>query len=300
MRDREARANGGDVPKNRFDATPSRDLPSILWRRKWAVLTAILATAGAAVSFSFRQTPVYESTAAVLVKASPDQAQRGPRMATEKLVASSSEVAEKVAKDLQLPMSPSELLRGLSVEVPVETEILRFTYASSGPHIAQQRAGAFARAYLSFRRDTAAAEAAASQRSLDEQIGAIEGRLKTLGPQSDVRSETSVLVAQLGALHEERNELALTSTFVPGQVVSDAPLQRRPARPNPLVNGLVGGIVGLMLATASALMSERSEGVRSRSFHDQAEVIATSGHGRSGGVEPPRPTAIAAGFFERS
>jgi succinoglycan biosynthesis transport protein ExoP len=288
------------MPRTQFDATSPRGLLSILWRTRWPALTVIVAAAGAAVSFSFHQTPVYESTATVLVKASPDQTQRGPRMATEKLVATSSEVAEKVAKDLRLPMSPGELLRGLTVEVPVETEILRFTYTSPGPHIAQQRAGAFARAYLSFRRDTAVADAAASQRSLDERINALEGRLNTLGAEAGARSEASVLAAELGALQRERNELALASNFVAGQVLSDAPLPHRPVRPDPLVNGLAGGIVGLLLAVAVALMSERFEIVRRGPSRDQDAAAATSGAARSGGVEPSRPTAIAAGFFDRS
>jgi hypothetical protein len=83
-------------------------------------------------------------------------------------------------------------------------------------------------------------------------------------------------------------------------VVSDAPLPTRPARPKPLVNGVIGGIVALFIAVAGALVIERSESIRNGSFHDRAGVAPASGVERAGSVEPSRPKAIAAGFFDRS
>ena len=69
-------------------------------------------------------------------------------MATEDRMASSAAVAKIVLAKLHLPGEPAELLRGLSVEVPVDTEILNFSYSAHAPEVAQQRTEMFAQAYL--------------------------------------------------------------------------------------------------------------------------------------------------------
>jgi len=106
-----------------------RDFGSLLWKRKWMVVASIAAVLGAALLLSFRQTPVYASKASVLIEASseatsPDK----PNMATEKLVAGSPAVAKIVLATLHLVDAPGRLLQGLSVEVPVDTEVLNFSW----------------------------------------------------------------------------------------------------------------------------------------------------------------------------
>jgi capsular exopolysaccharide synthesis family protein len=233
------------------------------------VTTAVL---GTALLFSFRQTPIYSSQATVLVQAPPgeDAPPDGPNMATEKRIASSAAVAELVQARLQLPEKrPETLLRDLSVEVPVDTEILTFTYSAPVPEMAQQRAEMFAKGYLDYRQQRLGDDVLASQRSLQDQINSLNGRLaalqkKAAAQRSDVdkrvlEGQANLLYTQISNLYLKRAELVRAQQAPAGRILADAEVPSAPSRPNHLINGSLGLVLGLMLGLALAVFREYAD-----------------------------------------
>ena len=89
-------------PSGAPSGTPNdlRAYVAVLRRRKWIVIIVTLLTVGAAAFYSYRQTPMYESTARVLVQPL-DPSQQGFNwaisMETEMALVSSPAVAGRAA-----------------------------------------------------------------------------------------------------------------------------------------------------------------------------------------------------------
>jgi non-specific protein-tyrosine kinase len=244
-----------------------RDFGSLLWRRKWTLVAAVAAVVGASLLVSMLQTPVYEAKASVLVEAPPGEAsQSGPNMATERRVGASLAVAKIALTALHLPGPPDKLLPGVSVEVPVDTEILDITYSDPNPQMAQRKAEAFAQAYLQFRQKKLVEDVLAAGRSLDDQIRILTGELAVIQEKEAAatdRRERGLLVAQATLYTQQINNLSLkranltpTQEVSPGSILADAMIPTAPARPNPAVNGLIGGLLGLVLGVGAALLRD--------------------------------------------
>ena len=132
-----------------------REYLTILRVRKWWIVLATILVVGSALAYSFQQTPIYVSQAEVHVESaslSPERPLPALNMETEKELAQSTEVARFAAEELGEDKSQVyTLLANLSVDVIQNTEILTFSYASSDPEAAADRANAFAQAYLASR-----------------------------------------------------------------------------------------------------------------------------------------------------
>lgn len=253
------RATGG-VPAD------LRDFASLLWRRKWLVAAVIGAVLGVALLLSFRQTPVYTSKASVLLKTSSDATSQAKlNTATEKLVANSSAVAKIVLATLHLPDTPDRVLQGLSVDVPVDTEILDFRYSAHDPRVAQQRAEGFAQAYLTFRHQKLVEDVLASQRSLQSQLRALNDSLaavekKAAGAspreQDALRAQATSLTSEIGIRQQKLAELTPSQDVSSGRIITDAEVPDRPSRPNFVVNASLGLLLGVMVAIGAAILWE--------------------------------------------
>src|SRR6266542_4138614 len=136
-------------------------------------------------------------------------------MATERLVANSSAVAKVVLATLHLRDTPDGVLQGLSVEVPVDTEILDFSYSAHDPRVAQQRAEGFAQAYLTVRHQKLVDDVLASQRSLQSQLRALNDSLaavekKAAGAsphqQDLLRAQAASLTNEIGVRQQKLSE----------------------------------------------------------------------------------------------
>ncbi|HEX8863353.1 MAG TPA: polysaccharide biosynthesis tyrosine autokinase [Actinomycetes bacterium] len=243
-----------------------RDFAALFWRRKWLVAGVIGAALGAALLLSFRQTPVYTAKASVLLEESSDATPQDKlNMATEKLVAGSSAVAKIVLATLHLPGTPEEVLRGLSVDVPVDTEILNFSYSSHDPSMAQQRAEAFAQAYLTFRHQKLVDDVLASQRSLQSQLSALNDSLAAVEKKAEgasphqqdvLRAQAASLTNEIGARQQKLAELTPSQEVSSGRIIADAVVPSSPSRPRLLVNAGLGLLLGIMVAIGAALLWE--------------------------------------------
>jgi polysaccharide biosynthesis transport protein len=129
-------------------------------RRHWRVVALLtLIAAGAAAVRSFQQTPVYEATAAVLVRPlsataietglRPDQVLN---MDDERRIMQSEAVAAIARRTMRVTASPAELLEHVTADVAADSQIVRVHFRYLEPATAQRGANAFARAYLTFRK----------------------------------------------------------------------------------------------------------------------------------------------------
>ncbi|MDQ3991646.1 MAG: polysaccharide biosynthesis tyrosine autokinase [Actinomycetota bacterium] len=253
-------------------ATPLREYLAVLRARKWWIAVVTLVAVGSGLFFSYRQTPIYEAQSRVLVtpvnmgssQSSPGQA---PNLETQRELVGSLVVADRVATELELDASASELLRDLSVSVAPNTEILVIRYAHPSAEEARRRAQAFADAYLGFRQEQAADQLAAAAEPLETQLNDLEQQLFRLterladeeDPERRARMEAkaSRIQSEMDALQAQLSALANPADLRVGEIVAPALTPTSPARPRHGVNGVLSLALGLALGVGLAFVRER-------------------------------------------
>jgi capsular exopolysaccharide synthesis family protein len=254
-----------------------RQYLSVLRIRKWTVIATTAVVLFAVMAYSLRQTPMYTSTAKVLVKpitanqqlqlngAVPAATQLS--LDTERELVSSAAVAQIAAEQLGGRISADELVRHLSVSVPANTEILDISYSSPDPLRAQTTAQAFAAAYLRFKTEEAQQTSAAVSKRILEQITSLQQQLdraRFTFSQSDEGSNAQdraantiqIVSQQIATL---RNQLATVGSLDidPGAIIQAADLPTSPSSPNHILNGALGLFLGLALGVGLAFVRER-------------------------------------------
>lgn len=121
-----------------------RDIFLALWRRMWVVVLMAIIFSGAAVGFSFWQTPTYEASLKLLIgqeaSATPTQGSlsgtyEGLGMLTTTMVeaVNTRPVAEDAIQQLGMQEEPESLLSNLTVEQVGATQLIELTYTGSDP-----------------------------------------------------------------------------------------------------------------------------------------------------------------------
>ena len=261
-----------------------------VFRRQLALIVAItLLGAAAAAAYTFRRTPVYESSASVLVRAITTNAfDPGSRvdqqlnMFNQRQLAQSEPVAALAAKTLQTTATPAQLLEHVNVDVPANSQILRVKYQDTVPLTAQRGADAFAKAYLVSREADARAQATTSQKSLQKDIARFQKQASAAEKQiadPDADSATrQAAQAKLAAANNRLDQLLSQLSgfqsldFTPGTVIAAAGLPATPASPNNRLDVGIGLLVGLFLGVVLAFVRDRTDD-RLRGREDLAERL---------------------------
>jgi capsular exopolysaccharide synthesis family protein len=261
-----------------------------VFRRQLALIVAVtLVGAAAAAAWTFRRTAVYESTAAVLVRAITSNAfDPGQRidqqlnMFNQRQLAQSEPVAQLAAKTLRTTASPAELLAHVRVDVPANSQILRVHYRDTVPLTAQRGADAFAKAYLAFREADARGQAKTSQTSLQRDVARLQKQSsdaeRVIRDPDASSADRQAAQARLTSLNNRLQPLLtqlngfLTLDFTPGTVIAAADLPSRPASPNRRLDVGIGLLVGLFLGVVLGLVRDRTDD-RLRGRQDLAERL---------------------------
>ena len=248
----------------------------LVLRRHWLLIVVLATLVGAAAAtWSYRRTPVYESSSTVIVNASsidqrrPSGSAEAVDMKTQKAIARSARVAERAAKALNNSAPPRELLERVGVEVPRSSSILVIRYSAATPLAAKEGADAFATAYLKHRRAQDRTIQDARVRSLTAKLDRLKASItaqdRVIGdPGSparqalEVREARSSLNSQLRAYRVELGQLT-GRMMTPGRQLQPADLPDAPVSPNHPVDLGIGLIVGLFLAVAVAFTHDRSK-----------------------------------------
>ena len=261
-----------------------------VFRRQLALIVAItLLGAAAAAAYTFRRTPVYESSASVLVRAITTNAfDPGSRvdqqlnMFNQRQLAQSEPVAALAAKTLKTTATPAQLLEHVKVDVPANSQILRVRYQDTVPLTAQRGADAFAKAYLASREADARAQATTSQKSLQRDMARFQKQASAAEKQitdPDADSATrQAAQAKLAAANNRLDQLLgqlsgfQSLDFTPGTVIAAAGLPATPASPNNRLDIGIGLLVGLFLGVVLAFVRDRTDD-RLRGREDLAERL---------------------------
>jgi succinoglycan biosynthesis transport protein ExoP len=246
-----------------------RDYGFILSARKWGIITIVATTTAVALAYSLKQTPVYTSSAEVIVlPASFDPnvssaAAIAPNMRKEEEVANSAPVERRAS----LSLARLDIASGtMSVSQVEDADTLVFTSVSPRPRAAQATAQAYADSYLELRRGDLIDELDRVREPYESQIDAIDAEMQriTVALQTAPSEDQALLNARFSLLLSERlsfltklNELATPEGVQVGRILRSAARPRSPSAPNHIRNGLLGLFVGFALGIGVAFFRDR-------------------------------------------
>jgi capsular polysaccharide biosynthesis protein len=122
----------------------------LLRRYAWLIVTVTVVTILAASTLAALRPSTYSASSSVVVEPARTAGTAfPPEMGIEEAFALSGEVARRAAHRLGLPAEVAS--QGLSVSVPIESNILNISYSASSPQQALKGAIAFTRAYVTYR-----------------------------------------------------------------------------------------------------------------------------------------------------
>jgi capsular polysaccharide biosynthesis protein len=126
-----------------------RDVFRTLWVRLWLIVLVGIVFSGVALGLSFMQTPMYEASIKILVGQTREQLPPGtnpganiwpPEQLTQTMVEGikSRPVAADVIQQLDLQMTPDEVLGSLQAESIQKSSFIQVTYTDTSPERAQE------------------------------------------------------------------------------------------------------------------------------------------------------------------
>ncbi len=266
--------------ESRTESTPGvRDLLAVLARSKRLILLVALPIIAASVLYSYSRTPVYSSSAGILVRpalTSLTSAARPPELdaQTETSLATSVAVATLAQELMGSSDTPQQLLQRVSANMVNGTQFLTISFTDADAATAQQGAEAFGEAYLQYRQQHAQDVIQQQADAINSQVADVRSKLQEVSDR--LRELPRDTPARLG-LQSERDVLSgrqlflenqlvtlLSITTDPGEVVDPASVPASPATPRHAFDIAIGILLGLGLGFAAALIKERSsDAVRS-------------------------------------
>lgn len=132
-----------------------KDYVRILRQRGWLIILLAILTAGAAFGYSRMQTPVYEASARLLITSRPDF---GQTQATRTLLRdfaiwlNSSYRAEAVIEQLQLDMTPRQLLGDVTIASATSESVVQIEVENTNPDLARDISRVWAQLLIDRRR----------------------------------------------------------------------------------------------------------------------------------------------------
>lgn len=133
-----------------------RDYLRIIRRRGWLIILLAVLTAGAAYVFSRAQQPVYQATARLLITSRPDFGQTQAAKALVRDYAAwlnSSYRAADVIDELQLDMTPGELLGDVTIAAASAESIIMVEAENTRPELAADISRIWARQLIDWRNE---------------------------------------------------------------------------------------------------------------------------------------------------
>lgn len=244
---------------------------AVLRARKWTILIVAVLVTAAAIFWSYRQEPVYETSARLQLKT--DQLSGYfPVGETEAKVIASEAVAQVVIDNLDLGVRPQALLGGLATEPDSQGSlVINVTYRSGDPVFAQVAANGFAYGYLEYKRAQTEASTDAQREVLNRRVRKIQNQASTLIDRteaarkagnaslvSQLEGQRFSLIARLATLQNQLDSLASAGQAASiGEVLNEASVPSSPSSPNHQTDAIMGVILGLALGIGMGFLRER-------------------------------------------
>ncbi|HEV3046442.1 MAG TPA: polysaccharide biosynthesis tyrosine autokinase [Solirubrobacteraceae bacterium] len=229
------------------------ELLSVLWRRKVLVIVVFAVSFATATALSLRSPKEYSASAQLLFRepgfsqalfgsglyqaAGGEEAQRTTQTNID--VVTSPSTAAQAQKILKTTESTGALLESVSVSPSANANIAVVKATRSTPEGAAAVANAFAQGYITYQRET--------DRALVAQAVELVNR-----------SLSTATAAERPKLEEDLRQLRVLGAVQTGngQVIAQATPDDTPVSPKPKRDMLLGGVVGLFLGCALALLAD--------------------------------------------
>lgn len=234
-------------------------------RRRWLVVVgAVVVTCLLAAGLLALAPKTYQAVA--VIDLSPALTSTSSNAATistttEARIVTSVSVARLAVETLASSRSPQDLAQSVDVSSPLSSEVLDVTFTAPSARGAADGANAFARAYLTYRSDTIAANQKLRESKVTDQITSLQDQLAKLETQTSSRAaaQRSQAQGQLNSLQGQLNGLRTTVTPT-GVLAGPASAPTSAASPRPLLFGAAGLVGGLLIGIGLALVRHKVDG----------------------------------------
>ena len=239
----------------------------VLRRRRWLILLCLVVVTGSAIGYSVRQEKEYSAKAWLLFRdpavdknlfqsASVPNVDEQRQAATNLKLASLPDVADRTAKQLGGTLSGREIEDKIDVSGGGDSDVVSVTATDNDPAVAATLANVFARQFIAIRRE-------ADQAVIRNAQVLVQQRLKDLKA-TDRR-----------ALQSRADDLKILAALQTGkaELAQEASVPTSPSSPKPVRNGVLGGVLGLLLGVGIAVLLERVD----RRLKDPRELAETYG-----------------------
>ena len=286
------------APRRDFDL---REYLGVLRRRKWSVLIVMAIVLAVAVVLSYRKTPIYESTAVLLLRTQPIESlftNAASGADPERRVQNEAELVQSAAtrREVEDRLGHSA---GISVEAGGEADVIELTATSTDPDEAADIANTYAEAHRDLRQEQNVSELTTAQDEvqvkldqlaterveLEEQLQtATDAQTQNTDPaQSEaladqvtqVQNQIAVNQGKRQPLEERQSQLQvaqdLATSQAPLSVLSPASPASSPVSPNHRQDLTVGLVLAVLAAIAWAFVREHlDDSVRTTEDLDDA------------------------------
>lgn len=230
-----------------------------IWRRRVAVVLAVLVIVGFSMVLSSSRPTVYQATAEVLVQSS------GVELALDPNSRPRTDPDRLVETEIRILASPpvKDEVRVAIGEAPDvsatpagDADVISIKARSGSAERAATTANAYADAYVKVRRQQTEDAINAAATEIQKRITDLQSRVDTTQGE-----EHDSLVLQQTALRQQLDRVQVLRAVKSGsaRVVTSAALPTSPVSPRPGRAGLLAGIGGLGLAVAVALLLEKMD-----------------------------------------
>lgn len=181
---------------------PYREYARVLLRRWWLLPLVAVAAAGAALLFARMQTPLYRSTARLLV--TPGRPDLGQQLTVEKQLrpmaqrVKTTDIARQVDESERLDLGAERLLGQIRAEAIIDQGFIQIDADDTDPRRAERIAGAFAQVFAQQQAATDVGKPQAERLSVD--VLDRPSAASQIWPQTRVLLLAAGLVGLLGAI----------------------------------------------------------------------------------------------------
>ena len=262
-----------------------RDYLRVLGQRKWIMLPALVLVPLVAVLLSLREQPLYQASAEVLLNRQdiaasltniqdPTLFDPNRNAQTQAQLAQVPEVGRRVVRALDLRDRGAYDVLGQSfVSASEETDLLTFSVVDADRELAPRLATEYAQQFTQYRTELDTRTLRSAREAVDAELDALRSEGK----------EGSALYAELA---DKQQQLRTLETLYTSRAVLVRPAAgAAQIQPKPVRNGVIGGLLGVVLALVFAFLAEALD-TRVRSGDAIGERLGLPLLGRI--PEPPR------------
>ncbi|MBC7232385.1 MAG: polysaccharide biosynthesis tyrosine autokinase [Chloroflexi bacterium] len=252
---------------------------AVLQRWLWLILLGIFLAAGSAFVVSQRSTPIYEASATLLISegqkaASPDYT---GILTSERLAKTYSEMLKGTPifdeVKTRLGLSDAEFAKTVNVQLVRDTQLIRLKVRHPDPVLAASIANTIPQVFIEQNEKMQSARFASSKQSLAREMEALQADMESTqrkieaerakaNPDAAELARLETLLAQYrssyaGLLQSyEEIRMAEARGLDTVIVIEPAKVPLKPVLPRTLMNTLLAGVVGAMLAVGTAFFIE--------------------------------------------